>query len=107
MWFWDKILASMISISMLGWNSGCDKAKIDNLETNSEKIENVELKNVSRLENKDLSNSQERTKKQISVCLDLDDENSFTHTDALEEICDPQNVVLEYPINQLFQKYWN
>lgn len=107
MWFWDKILASMISISMLGWNSGCDKAKIDNLETISEKIENVELKNVSRLENKDLSNSQERTKKEISVCLDLDDENSFTHTDALEEICDPQNVVLEYPINQLFQKYWN
>ena len=55
--------------------------------------------------NEDLSISQEKTQKQISICLDLDDEKSFTHADDLEKISDPQNIVLEYPINQLFQKY--
>ena len=107
MWFWNKILTSVISIAMLGWTSGCDNTKISNLEANSEEIEKVESKNISQLVNEDLPLSQERTKKQISVCLDLDDESSFTHTNALEKISDPQNAILEYPIDQLFQKYWN
>ena len=80
---------------------------MNGLETNSEKIENVESTNICQLEKNNLSISQERTKKQISVCLDLDNENSFTHTNVLESISDPQNIVLEYPIAQLFQKYWN
>lgn len=107
MWFWNKILTSVISIAMLGWTSGCDNTKINNLEANSEEIENVESKNISQLVNEDLSISQEKTQKQISICLDLDDENSFTHANALEKISDPQNAILEYPIDQLFQKYWN
>ena len=107
MWFWNKILTSVISIAMLGWTSGCDNTKINNLEANSEEIENVESKNISQLVNEDLSISQEKTQKQISICLDLDDEKSFTHTNALEKISDPQSIVLEYPIDQLFQKYWN
>ena len=46
----------------------------------------------------------DRTNRQISVCLDTD-ENSYTHTRVLESIKNPENTVLEFPIAQLFQKY--
>jgi hypothetical protein len=57
----------------------------------------LELPNVSKV--------QKKTKKQISVCLKTDDENSFTHKKVLESITDPENTVLEFPLSQLFQKY--
>lgn len=46
--------------------------------------------------------------KQIFVCLDTDDEDSFTHTKVLESLPDQDSSVLELPINQLYKKYkWN
>ena len=94
MWFWNKILTSVISIAMLGWTSGCDNTKINNLEANSEEIENVESKNISQLVNEDQSLFQEKTQKQISICLDLDDENSFTHKSNLMTLKDAAQKLL-------------
>lgn len=96
-------MASAISVSLFGWSPKCENAKIDNFEWDSNKIENVVSKDVSLTEKDDLSNSSETARKQISICLELDDENSFTHTNALEKVLDPQNTVLEYPVAQLFQ----
>lgn len=44
--------------------------------------------------------------KDIFVCLETDDETSFTHTKVLESIEDPDNTILEFPVDQLFKKYW-
>jgi hypothetical protein len=52
-----------------------------------------------------LSKVQNNTKNQIFIILKTDDENSFTHTNTLETITDPNNAVLELPLSQLFQKY--
>lgn len=106
MWLSEKIIASIVSVSVLGWNPKCESTKINYSEWDSENVENV-LDNVSSLEKSDLSNSEESVKKQISICLALDNENSFTHTKALEQVQDSENTILEYPIAQLFQKYEN
>lgn len=53
-----------------------------------------------------LDTLKDKTKENIVVSLETDDENSFTHTNVLESVDDPQNTILEQPIDQLFQKYW-
>lgn len=53
-----------------------------------------------------LDTLENKSKENIFVCLTTDDEDSFTHTDVLESINDPQNTILEQPIDQLFQKFW-
>jgi DNA polymerase III sliding clamp (beta) subunit (PCNA family) len=57
------------------------------------------------LEIPNLLEVQEKTKKQVSICLETDDKNSFTHKKVLESVNDPENTVLEFPLSQLFQKY--
>lgn len=42
----------------------------------------------------------------VFVCLEKDDEKSFTWTKVLESVTDPYHTILEFPIEQLFQKYW-
>jgi hypothetical protein len=48
---------------------------------------------------------QDTIKDQTFVCLDTDNADSYTHKNVLENISNPNNTVLEYPISQLFQKY--
>ena len=43
---------------------------------------------------------------QIFICLDTDDTDAYTHTKVLESVTDPWNTILEYPLNQLFKRYW-
>ena len=50
--------------------------------------------------------TKDNTVKEISVCL-VQDENSHTHTGVLKSIKDPENTILEFPVSQLFEKYWN
>ncbi len=108
MWVWDKILASIISVSMLGWSPKCSEdVKSENFKWNSNVIETVDVGNVKDELLPSISEIQKDVKKQISVCLVTDAENTFTHTKVLEKVSDPQNIILEFPISQLFQKYWN
>ena len=106
MWLSKKIIASIIcASSTLGWNPKCE-TKMDNLVWNSEKIENVvQSKNSLGITN--LSGIQKWTEKEISVCLYKDSEDSFTHRNALDQVIDPKNTILEYPVAQLFQRYWS
>lgn len=49
----------------------------------------------------------EETQKSIFICLKTDDESSYTHTKALELVEYPESTILKYPVNQLFEKYWD
>lgn len=42
----------------------------------------------------------------VFVCLEKDSETSFRYTKAMESITDPYNTILEFPVEHLFQKYW-
>lgn len=61
---------------------------------------NNSLKNFDKIEN-----IQQPTKEWIYVCLEPDSKTSSTHTKVLESITDPKNIVVEYPISQLFLNY--
>ena len=108
MWFWNKILTSAASLSLLAWASQCSvNTKAGDDWKRIDSIENIKLKNADTLEIITSPKIQEKTQKEISICLDVDDENSFTHTNVLEQISDPQNTILEYPLAQLFKRYGN
>lgn len=107
MWLWNKILTSIVSMYMLAWTSECstNTTTSKSITVEPEKMEVLATEN-NVLELPNVSKVQKKTKKQISVCLKTDDENSFTHKKVLESITDPENTVLEFPLSQLFQKYW-
>lgn len=107
MWFWNKLLTSIVSMYVLAWTSECStNTKSNSLNTEPEKMENIVPEN-NILEIPNLLEVQKKTKKQVSICLETDDKNSFTHKRVLESVIDPENTVLEFPLSQLFQKYWN
>ena len=107
MWFWSKVLASIICMSSLTWVSGCSgNTNGKSSTTEVEKFENLKPENLM-LETPNILEIQKWTDEQISICLTTDDENSFTHTNAIEQVSDPENTILEYPVAQLFQKYGN
>ena len=107
MWIWNKMLASIISASILAWVSKCS----EKIEANSFKkepnIENIEVKNIPSTEVLSVPKVKKNIKKQITICLNTDDSKSFTHKKVLEWISDPENTILEYPLWQLFQTYWD
>jgi len=108
MWIWNKALTSVISLSMLVSPSKCSVNTLPNpFDIKPENLENVESNNLETSEIPNILEVQESTNKEISVCLTTDNEESFTHTKVLESITDPRNTVLEFPLSQLFQKYWN
>jgi len=105
MWIWNKMLASIISASILAWASKCsDGVEANSFNNEPKKVEEI-VKNNLTSEVPDILKVQKEAKKEISICLKADDENSFTHTKALEQVSDPKNTILEYPVAQLFQKY--
>ena len=90
---------------VLAGTSECStNTKSNSIPTESEKIERIGLKN-NILEIPNLMEVQKKTKKQVSICLETDNENLFTHKRVLESVTDPENTVLEFPLSQLFQKY--
>jgi hypothetical protein len=105
MWIWNKMLASIISASILAWASKCsDGVEANSFNNEPKKVEEI-VKNNLTSDVPDILKVQKEAKKEISICLKADDENSFTHTKALEQVSDPKNTILEYPVAQLFQKY--
>ena len=106
MWLWEKLVAWIISVSMFGWSPECPDENNSTNQWQSEKIENIVEKKESIIIS-DFPEIQKWTKKEISICLTPDSQNSFTHTNAIEQVSDPRNTILEYPLEQLFQKYGN
>jgi hypothetical protein len=49
-------------------------------------------------ENKDTTKIKKKTAEQISICLNTDENGSFTHSAVLNSIEDPHNTVLEFPL---------
>jgi hypothetical protein len=75
------------------------------MNTDSTEIENLPERVPDISEIPTVLEIQEDTKKSVSICLNTDSEESFTHTKVLESVTDPRNTVLEFPLSQLFQKY--
>ena len=108
MWFWNKILASAVSLSMLGSVSQCSvDTKAERTWEIADSIENIEPENIDTLESTFIPKVQEETQKEISLCLTQDDSDSFTYKKDLESIEDPNNIILEFPLWPLFQEYWD
>ncbi len=104
MWIKNTILSIAASASILAWANECvgrNEVKWADL-----KLPQTEQLEIPQLQDSIASDSQEESKKQIFVCLEKDSPDSYTHTKVLESIEDPENTVLEYPVAQLFEKYW-
>lgn len=105
----NKLLAAVVSMSLMNWCSGYG-SKAVNLDIHNE-TESLNLETPQQLEISNLTEInealkiKEETNREISICLETDDEDSFTHIKALEQVSDPKNTILEYPLVQLFQKY--
>ena len=86
MWFWNKLLTSLVSMYMLAWTSECStNTKNNSIAVEPKKMETIAPEN-NALEIPNLLEVQKKTKKQVSICLKTDDENSFTHKKVLESV---------------------
>lgn len=107
MWIKHAVLTAIASAAILNWADWC--LGIDgwkSQENNLPLTEYIESTDSTKLNIQELKTRvQEDTKKEIAICLETDDPNSYTHTKALEAVTDPRNTVLEYPVGQLFQRY--
>lgn len=104
----NKILVSLVSASLMWTSPQCSAdTKSRYMNTDSTEIENLPERVPDISEIPTVLEIQEDTKKSVSICLNTDSEESFTHTKVLESVTDPRNTVLEFPLSQLFQKYWN
>ena len=97
----NKILATIVSLSLLNCNEVETKPESNNFDK-------IEITNDApqKPNNPKVKKKIKDTKKEISLCLETD-KNSFTHTKTLESVINPENTVLEYPVSQLFQQYWD
>ena len=102
MWVRNTLLAAAVSASILGWVDKCDGKSygIKTLDNTPPLIEQAEVPDSTKVSNI------EDTPKQIFVCLETDEKWSYTYTNTLESIKDPENTVLEYPVDPIFEKYW-
>ena len=96
MWLKNSILAVAISSAILNWWTQCENNNLS--KDTSNQTNNIELHKW---------NVQDYTKEKIFVCLQNDNDSSYTHTKVLETITNPEDVILEYPISQIFDKYKN
>ena len=104
---WNKVLTSIVSFWLLTWSCEWISSNEDKiLPLEAQKTEKLsQTNNVEEIPN--IMEIKKKTKKEISICLKTDDENSFTYKKVLESIDNPENTTLEFPISQLFQTYWN
>jgi hypothetical protein len=49
-------------------------------------------------EKKDSTKIKKKTAEKISICLNTDENGSFTHSVVLNSVKDPHNTVLEFPL---------
>ena len=96
-----KVLSTAVWLAALSWvyQWACN----DNLPKNEDRLGERKEIVVNSQQDSIINN----TKKDVFVCLEKDNEKSFTYTKVVESITDPYNTVLEFPVDHLFQKYWN
>lgn len=108
MWFWSKVLTSLVSLSVLTWTSECSSNNRNNFsDVEPEVVEDLDSARIDTLEIPNILEIQNWAKKDIFVCLETDGEDSFTYKKVLESISDPENTTLEFPLSPLFKKYWD
>lgn len=102
------VLASLWIMHWVSWyNQNFDKVYQKKEPVKTEQIKKSDQNSTHERDAILASNIDDSIKNQIFVCLVADEENSFTHTKVLESIENPENTVLELPIAQLFQTYWD
>lgn len=129
MWLKNKIRDAAVPIVLFGLSNLCmwensrtsDCNNIDQQYDGNWRVASIEdskrhfkthtfissqIENMSPWESSQMDTIKNSAKEKIILCLKTDDENSFTHKNVLESVEDPQNTILEYPLEQLFQKYW-
>lgn len=109
MWLRNWVMSALVSVWILSWMAWCTTNNSKDYSKIYDRIEQADIpsQNSSQEDIPLIYETIDSTKNQIFVCLDTDQEGSFTHTKVLESIDDPQNTVLEYPMSQLFQTYGN
>ena len=113
MWLINKTLATAFSLYMLSWTTNCswNGIKDNNENYKSDSTEVLKFPEILEPDSETfLPNNFGVTKEiqnQISLCLKTDSPDGFTTTWVLESVEDPQTTTLEFPVSQLFQKYWN
>ena len=100
MWIKKSILATAVWAMIM---TGCSDFPNNNSNAKKNDFEHTKREVVHKTP---LVYLQDSVNNQTFVCLNTDNEDSYTHKNALETVSDPENTVLEYPISQLFQKYW-
>lgn len=98
MWIKNPILTAAISAMIINWCSDLPNANTKESDAEYTKKEIVQKTPLIYL--------QDAIKDQTFVCLNTDNPDSYTHKNVLETVSTPWNTILEYPISQLFQKYW-
>lgn len=99
------LLTTATAATMLWITAKC----ADDVATSTNQDTELKTERVDNLWNLKLETpaiTEEKVVKDLSICLELD-KNSHTHTSVLESITDPENTVLEFPVDQLFDKYGN
>lgn len=102
------ILVSIWILEGVAWYTDNENKKI--ISNDFGEIEQADKlkQNTSEMINlSDIYKTADSIKNQIFVCLNTDEEGSFMHTKVLNAINNPENTVLEFPLSQLFQTYWN
>lgn len=114
----DKMLTVIMSASMVSWTVACsfpkDKDIANEFKNQTEVFEekpvfivDIPKEDLEKINGKkDSTKIKKETTEQISICLNTDEKWSFTHSTVLNSIKDPNNTVLEFPLWQLFEKYW-
>lgn len=89
---------------------GCTAKNSDDVVVTINTDAKPQTENVDNLWNINSETSvvikEEKVIKDLAICLETDS-NSYTHTGVLELVNDPENTILEFPLSQLFQRYWN
>ena len=102
------ILVSIWILEGVAWYTDNEnKRVISNDFWKIEQTDKLRQNNLETIDVSDIHKTADSIKNQIFVCLNTDEEGSFMHTKALETIDNPENTVLEFPLSQLFQTYWN
>lgn len=101
MWIKKSVLTTAIWAMII---TGCPDSSGNNSDANKDIFEHTKSEIIHKTP---LVYLQDMVNNQTFLCLNTDSEDSYTHKNVLEAVSDPENTVLEYPISQLFQKYWN
>ena len=111
MWLKSQTFATIFWLYALSWATSCSGNDIKNSNNEDYQPDSTEVLKFPEILESDSTyffpDVTKDTQKQISLCLESDSPDAFTSTKVLESVKDPKTTTLEFPVSQLFQKYWN